>query len=477
MRTAHAVALLVSVGVIVAAAAAGCGGNPRQSIIDDNGLEGGVGIESGPGFGPGGDSGAACLNLQCQQTNCGGGGDTTVTGTVYAPNGTLPLYNAIVYVPNSMPDALTHGATCDKCGAVTGAPLVTALSDATGKFTLQNVPSGKNIPLVIQIGKWRRQVVIPEVTACTENALTDHELTRLPRKQSEGDIPHMALTTGGCDQLGCMLPKVGIDPSEFGLDSDGPSKAIHVYNGNSLNGNIGPGAANSARPLWNDPMKLKTYDLVLLSCECEEAREGGSFGGNPSKGAPAFAAMTDYLTAGGRIFTTDFMYTWYKFSPDAALAGAASIPGGAPPGGSPITIDTTFPKGKALGDWLATVTPGSNNKVTPDVVFSNIASTDTMKTQQWATSGAPSPGPRVFSVNVPVGVPADQQCGKGLHIDAHLNNNSSLGGTGNDVIDPSYPAGCASSLKEGEKLLAFFFFDLASCIQNETEAPKPPQVK
>ena len=186
--------------------------------------------------------------------------------------------------------------------------------------------------------------------------------------------------------------------------------------------------------------------------------------------------MTDYLTAGGRIFTTDFMYTWYKYSPDAALAGATSMRGGAPTGGKPMTVDTSFPKGKALGDWLATVTPGSNNQVTPDVVFSNIISADPAKSQQWATSGAPNPGPRVFSVNVPVGVPADQQCGKGVHIDAHVNN-SGLGGSGSDVIDPTYPMGCQSKLKEGEKLLAFFFFDLASCIQNEMEPPKPPQVK
>jgi hypothetical protein len=148
--------------------------------------------------------------------------------------------------------------------------------------------------------------------------------------------------------------------------------------------------------------------------------------------------------------------------------------GGAPIGGSPISIDLSFPKGAALGTWLATVTPGSNNQVTPDVVFSNIISVDPTKSQQWATSGEPNTGPRVFSVNVPVGVPAEQQCGKGVHIDAHLNQTQDLGG---DHVGPDYPNGCSSQLKEGEKLLAFFFFDLASCIQNEAEPPKPPPVK
>ena len=473
MRTTTVVGIALTLACTIALVSAGCG-STRDSGFDD-GTSGGVDGTSGGtsgGFGKG-DAGksTACVGLQCQQKTCGGGGDTTVTGTVFAPSGKLPLYNAIVYVPNTTPDPITHGATCDKCGAVTGNPVVTALSNPDGTFTLKNVPVGNNIPLVIQIGKWRRQVTIPSVAECTETKLTDPELTRLPRKQSEGDMPKIALTTGGCDKLGCMLPKIGIDASEMGTSADA-SKAVHVYNGNSLGGAgvIGPGAANSARALWNDASKLKAYDLVILSCECEEAREGsGSF--NASKGPAAFQAMTDYLSAGGRIFTTDFMYSWYRYSPDAALAAATSMRGGAPGGGKPMTVDTTFPKGKALGDWLAKVTPGSNNTVNPDVVFSNIISTDPAKSQMWATSGAPQPGPRVFSVNVPVGVPAEQQCGKGVHIDAHVNQN------GSDVVNPSYPAGCASDLKEGEKLLAFFFFDVASCIQNDTETPKPPPVK
>jgi hypothetical protein len=33
-----------------------------------------------------------------------------------------------------------------------------------GSFTLTNVPSGTNIPIVIQSGKWRYQGIIPTVT-------------------------------------------------------------------------------------------------------------------------------------------------------------------------------------------------------------------------------------------------------------------------------------------------------------------------
>lgn len=468
MRASHIVGAVVCSGAIIAATASGCG-SAKKSGFDDGTLDDGGGTgEGGPVFGPGGDSGGPCEGLRCQQKSCAGGGDTTVTGTVFAPNGKLPLYNAIVYVPNAKPEALTRGATCDKCGAVTGDPVVSAITGSDGTFKLSNVPVGKNVPLVIQIGKWRRQVTIPNVAECTETKLTDPELTRLPKKQSEGDMPQIALTTGGCDKLGCMLPKVGIDPSEFGVETDGPSKAVHTYLGQGgAPGAGGPVAAPPATALWGNLTTLMKYDLAIFSCECQEHLDGK---GGDMNGAP-FGVVSDYLKAGGRIFTTDFMYTWYRYAGDANLKAAASWRGGAPGAGSPMTFDSSFPKGKALVDWLqvvhATTTPG---QLMPDVVYGNIISTDTMKTQSWAASGAPNAASRVFTVNVPVGVPVDQQCGKGVHIDAHLNQAPP------DVVDTTYPNGCNTPLKPGENLLAFFFFDLASCIQNEKEPPKPPPV-
>jgi len=468
MKSSHALSLLVGLGSFITAISVGCGSDANRIIVDEDADIGEGG--SGPLFNSdGGDAKKACVGLQCQQKECGGGKDTTVTGKVFAPNGKLALYNAIVYVPNAKPEPLTQGATCDKCGAVTGEPIVTALTDSTGTFELKNVPVGKDIPLVIQIGKWRRQVVIPEVKECTENALTDPELTRLPKNQTEGDMPRIALTTGGCDKLGCMLPKVGIDASEFGNASDGPSKSVHIYRGA---GGSGPAASGDAAALWSNAEAMKQYDMLILSCECDEHLEnkGGANGA-------AFAAMTAYLEAGGRIFTTDFMYSWYRYTPNANLKSAVNLRGGAPVGGSPMEIDTSFPKGQALSDWLDAAANIKGGKVTPDVVWGNIISLDAAKSQQWATSGPGTnpavvpAGPRLFSVNLPVGVPADQQCGKGVHIDAHVNQ------TGSDAVSTTYPTSCNSPLKPAENLLTFFFFDLASCIQNEAEPPKPPPVK
>jgi len=404
-----------------------------------------------------------CKGLQCQQVECSAGMTTTVSGTVYAPNGTLPLYNVIVYVPNAELAPFPKGVTCDKCGALaSGEPVVTALTDSKGKFRLENVPVGKDIPFVMQLGKWRRKIIIPEVKACEDTPLTNKNETRLPKKQSEGDMPKIAVTTGGCDQLSCMLPKVGIDPSEFGVA--GSSKAVHFY---SAGGASGPPGMTDAKPFWSSTTELKKYDLAVFSCECYEAPT--------TKDATSFKAVTDYLAAGGRIFTTDFQYTWYKFSPDTNMSSIGTIPGGAPAGGNPVKFDTSFPKGKALADWLKYVDPTvTYGEAKCDFVFDNVYDVQKTKTQTWASSAGYGGGggavhPRFVTINTPVGKPIEAQCGKAVHLDAHINNT--------DRVDATYPAGCASKINQGEETFAFFFFDLSACIQKEGDAPVPPSIK
>jgi hypothetical protein len=434
----------------------------------------------------GGDAGP-CSGLACQVHTCGGNpAATTVSGYVYAPNGTLPLYNVQVFVPNAPLKPIPKGVQCSQCGdLVSGDPVTTAYSLVTGEFTLTGVPAGKNIPIVVQLGKWRREATIPIVQPCTSNALTDPDLTRLPKNQKEGSMPHIALTTGGCDQMGCMLPKLGIDDAEFGSQADGDNKAVNVYNGSGGSAGLG---ATAAMSLWGDATVLNTYDEAIFSCECSEAPDTkGTFG------SPAFGVVTDYLNAGGRIFTTDFQYAWYKFSPDpnigeetagSSTTGLGDIGGGAPvpspyPGQPPMVLSATIPKSVALAAWLKNIFSGvplpsgatypldsysQKGEVNPDVIFCNVQSLNSAETVLWASSSqtgggctGASPGPRIFTVDTPVMAPSNKQCGRGLHIDAHIDNTA-------QTVGPGYPtSGCATTLKADEAAFAFFFFDLSSC--------------
>jgi hypothetical protein len=426
----------------------------------------------------GGDAGP-CSGLACQVQACGGNpAATTVTGYVYAPNGTLPLYNVQVFVPNAPLEPIPEGVQCSQCGDnVSGEPITTTYSLVTGEFTLTGVPAGKNIPIVVQLGKWRREATIPMVEPCVGNALTDPDLTRLPKNQKEGSMPHIALTTGGCDQMGCMLTKLGIDSSEFGTQADGYNKAINVYAGENIVSITLDPAWTPAINLWGDATNLATYDEAIFSCECEEApkSKGGGFG------APSFGVVTDYLNAGGRIFTTDFQYVWYKYSPDpnigetvagSSTTGLGEITGGAPNGGSPMTLVRTTPKAVALAAWLKNIFSGvplpsgatypldsysQKGEVNPDVIWRNIQSLDPTKTITWAKSPSP-PGPRIFTVDTPVGVATAKQCGRGLHIDAHIDQSDG------QQVEKGFPTtGCGVPLKADEAAFVFFFFDLSSC--------------
>src|SRR5882724_8892398 len=74
----------------------------------------------------------AYTGLECQVVDCAskGASDTSVSGTIMAPNGTLPLYGINVYVPREDPGPLTEGAICDQCSdGLPGSPIVQTRTD------------------------------------------------------------------------------------------------------------------------------------------------------------------------------------------------------------------------------------------------------------------------------------------------------------------------------------------------------------
>jgi len=449
--------------VFLGALLAGCGGSGGSGFTD-GGTNGDATVpidDAGDPIFPSNDGGsdgavAPCTGLKCQQVNCGGGGSTTVSGRVYMPNGTLPLYNAIVYVPNAPVDPIVTGATCDKCGStVSGAPIVTTLTDAKGDFVLKDVPVGSSIPLVVQIGKWRRQFVLPSVKQCVDNPVAGNML-RLPRNRNEGDMPKIAAVTGGCDPLACILPKIGIDASEYTTSASG-QQAVTLFAGQGGSGP--PGILPAPSSFWNSAATMKKYDITILSCECSEY--------NTNKTAPSPTELQNYADNGGRIFGSHFHYTWPK-NLVTQWQSTASWTSGSSTG--PYLIDTTFPKGKALADWLngpevmASTTYGQM-PISPAV--GNVTTVNA-PTTRWVYNAANTSF--YVSFNTPVGAMPANQCGKfvfgGMHISA-----------GGGTVDTTFPNGCSTTLSAQEKALAFLLFDLSSCIQQDTDPPKPPDPK
>jgi hypothetical protein len=472
---------------------------------------GASGVGSGAGGGPA-TSGAAgtigpaggCKNLQCQQTGCTQGAcqqhacpgttKTTLSGTIYDPAGKTPLYNVIVYVPNATPSAITEGVSCDKCaGTATGSPISPTLTDANGQFVMDDPPVGSNIPLVIQIGKWRREVTVPSITACQDNPLSDVNLTRLPANQNEGHIPSIALTTGHADALECLLRKIGLADSEFTTDAG--TGRVHMYYGGDLTGPTGSGAGansfdaahggaafSSASTLWGSLPKLMSYDIVILSCEGSQYQ---------SAKQPYFGNMKMYGDAGGRIFMDHLHFDWLKYGP-APWPQTANYIGVGKDLPSPFTanIDTSFPKGVAFAQWLvnvgATTAPPAGSPETIQILQGqySVEATVPPYTQRWIyTDHNPNdskmnPGVEYMTMNTPAELAATMpanQCGRIVFTDVHVVSASTSGAQDTSRPTTPFPGGCVTSgaLSPQEKALEFMLFDLSSCVQPD---PIPPTI-
>jgi len=430
--------------------------------VGDGGTDGGGTDGGGTDGGDGGPSDAGCVNFECQQVGCPDGGSTTLTGKVYDPSGQVPLYNAVVYVPNGQTQAFTPGVSCDRCGAVTtGSPLVSTLSRPDGTFSLQNVPTGNNIPLVIQIGRWRRQITIPAVPACASTPITDVNMLRMPRNKSEGDIPQMAIATGNADPFECLLRKMGISDSEFTAPTG--NGRVHYYRQNGIDTSP-PAPAGST--LWSDAGTLRNYDVVLLPCE----------GAENVKPTLATQNIIDYTAAGGRVFTTHYGYVWVAFAQNPFPTTGDWRPDpnqtGNPPDPFTVTVDQSFPKGSAFAQWLQNVDAGTTlgsidvHESRHDLWGADGGSTRWLYGQ---VSGTPSVQHMTF--NTPVNPPgqadggAGLQCGRVVFSDFHVSTSALTGQT-------TFPASCrVAPLTPQEKALVFMLFDVSSCIQSDHVAP------
>lgn len=443
--------------------AAGCGSAKQGSGFDDGDNTSGDGGSSeaggnkGPGLGGGVDSDGG---VDCNEGNYG-----SISGTAFAPNGTLALYNVIVFAPTKPLDPLTEGVSCDKCGSVSGSPAASTTSGPDGKFSLNGVPAGTNVPIVLQVGKWRRQITIPLVTKCQDTPITDPNQSRLPKNHTEGDLPHIAVTTGGCDAIACVLPKMGIDTTEFGVQSDYADKRVIFYQGDGPTINSGSPAITPAQNLWGSATEIAKYDVAIFSCECDEATD--------SKQPADETVVANYLDSGGRTFGTDFQYTWthkgnqFTGTPPTTTENVMeSFVGGAPIdtlSATNYSIDTTFPKGLALGQWLQAV---GGSTTTTDVslttVFKNFGRVDPTLGQRWVYGDTD----KAISYTTPFTSAEADRCGKSYFMDIHVGSGS---------VDSTFPADCGTTLTPQEKMMVFFLMDLASCIQDDTKPVAPPR--
>jgi len=396
---------------------------------------------------------------------CTGTARTTVTGTVFAPNGTDPLPNVTVYIPTTTVDPFTPGVSCPLVGAPpSGAPVIGTVTDVKGHFTLYDVPVSSNIPVVIVSGRWRRPLKIPSVTACVDNPMPN-DFAVMPSNHIQGDIPKIAIATGAVDQVECVLRKMGIDESEF--TNFGDPGRINLYLGSGvvssdITSPTGAGSGiDSLTPtqaaLMGDAARLGQYDVLMLPCQ---GTPNGDVVAGPL-GALELQNFIDFANKGGRVYSSHFSYMWmYK---NQQFDGVVNWAVQQPPFLDGIaTVDTSFTGGQTLAQWLqlpvihATTTLGQMPiKTLRHDLNGVIAPTRSWLTLNTGTSTDPNPVMQfVFDTPIaPVGKTINQ-CGRVLFNEYHVED-------GGSSPAKFFPAECGTGdMTPQEKLLEYMLFEL-----------------
>jgi hypothetical protein len=449
---------------------------------------------------------------------CPNNGTGTVTGTVYDPAGINPLYNVFVYTPSAALSPIPSGPVCTQCQApASGMPVNGTSTAADGTFTLRDVPVGTNVPIVLQLGKWRRHLSLPSVVSCSTSITTAPDgFFRLPRKQAEtspdDNIPLIAFTTG-CDGAECFfLGRLGLDPSEF--TSPTGSGRVHIYKSKHDDGQTFDAGAGDAAALWSTLSEWMKYDIVFDACECAPYDRGGA--GTTNIG---YKNLLSFLNAGGRVFTTHFFYNFFANATQCgfvvgsgqgdastcqgqgllpSVGGWEAFGGGLPDagaacphldiagGGECLSIDTSIPKGVAFADWYH----ANNTKLVDaggeeygyaglvdlrfDMGMLNQSLVAAGTATPWLHTGdlQTSYGSVYLSFNTPVGTDVTQQCGRAIFSDVHLDKGPAGPFPSYCQVNPN-----SSDHATNELALEFLFFDLSSCVQNDTKEPPPPPAK
>ena len=228
-------------------------------------------------------------------------GPVALTGTVYAPNGTMPISGALIYVTTKMPADIPDKVFCDKCVELKkSTPHARSLPDGSFKLT---VPYRGKWIFVVQKGAFRRArwIVVP----ATDTKLSAG-LTTLPAKtdKAKGDfIPKMAVIKGAWDSIENSLAKLGLaKPDKYGKPIPGSEsftlvdcKITRLWPPKVDCKPLDPGS------VFKSFAELSKYQIIFVPCDSEWM--DWYFQDKTVK-----EAVRKWVKAGGRLYVTDYQY-------------------------------------------------------------------------------------------------------------------------------------------------------------------------
>ena len=348
----------------------------------------------------------------------------SLSGTVLAPNGSLPLSNALVYVTQQSPAPIPEGAYCDECVSLQEGTFAISAPDGTFSFTT-DLPKGKAW-VVVQKGQFRR--VRP---------ITIDKAGMIALAKDDTTIPGRSDTSKGDD-----VPKMVIlkDDTDFDRIDDSLTKL---------------GLANvevrSDRSLLKNKAELMKYHVVFIPC--------GSSDDPMTTDPVAKQNLDEFVQAGGKLYVTDWSYEFVRqpFPGFLDWAEQTSTLGSAASGDewdAPATAADT-----GLADWL-TATGDATFEVKGN--WTKLTSINTrpgldekgndvdVTPKVWVTAQNGS-----SSAVIPTTVSFQNKCGRVLFSTYHTE--SSVGGLGGG-------GGGGTTLLAQEKALLYVLLEVGVCV-------------
>jgi hypothetical protein len=297
-------ALAISFGLLACGVAAACSSSSRSGFVPDP-----------PATVDAGASEASAPTFSGQDTSLVA---VTMRGTVYAPNGSLPLSNALVYFTSKEPDPIPQQAYCDECVKLTEGTFTVSGPDGTFELETQ-MPLGKQY-LVVQKGQFRRVRQIEVEKAGTLKI--DRDDSTLPGRANLAkgdDVPRMVVLKDDAayDRIDESLTKLGITGFEVKND----------------------------RRLLENATDLMSYHVVFVPC--------GASDDPISASSTAKANVQAFVQAGGKLYVTDWSYEFVRqpFSGFLSWEGENAQLGSGASGDEWDAPATAVDQG--LADWLS----------------------------------------------------------------------------------------------------------------------------
>lgn len=240
-----------------------------------------------------------------------------LSGKVVAPEGTIPIAGALVYVTGAPPPAIPDGVYCDKCVHLPEGTAYTT-TRADGTFEL---PAGLGSAyLVVQKGAFRRVRPLTLVSGPQAVPLAMTTLPAITDKEHGDDIPKIAVMLGAWDPIELVLAKMGlkatITKDLLGkaqvLAKDAPAFAIY---GAHFLGEVTP--YPSPVTLITDPKEISKYHIVFIPCSGSSNAGGGNPNDPKCSGVYNYSpkvktTLNDFVKSGGRIYASDWSYEYVR---------------------------------------------------------------------------------------------------------------------------------------------------------------------